>query len=71
MVLNHSNVDNLKDLRFKNNKSNLSSDRLVLSFVSITATCDDFSGYVIEICFIVPVPQQNKSFPHRSWLILS
>ena len=71
MVLNHRNVDNLQDLRFKNNKSNLSSNRLVLSFVFITVTCDDFSGYVLEISFIVPVPLRNKSFPHRSWLILS
>lgn len=61
MVLNHRNVD----LRFKNNKSNLSSNRLVLSFVLITATCDDLSEYVIEICFIVWVPLQNELFPHN------
>lgn len=65
MVLNHRNVDNLQDLRFKNDKSNLSSNRLVLSFVLITATCDDLSEYVIEICFIVWVPLQNEPFPHK------
>ena len=65
MVLNHRNVDNLQDLRFENNKSNLSSNRLVLSFVLITATCDDLSEYVIEICFIVWVPLQNEPFPHK------
>ena len=65
MVLNHRNVDNLQDLRFKNNKSNLSSNRLVLSFVLITATCDDLSEYVIEICFIVWVPLQNEPFPNK------
>ena len=65
MVLNHRNVDNLQDLRFKNNKSNLSSNRLVLSFVLITATCDDLSEYVIEICFIVWVTLQNEPFPHK------